>query len=58
MRLGRLGVAVLVMGLAGLAVAQEAARPAELKGAYTFKDGGWTYVHLEGTPHEVGFQHG
>jgi hypothetical protein len=29
-----------------------------LKGAYSFKDGGWTYVHLEGTPHEVGFQHG
>ena len=59
MRVGRVGVAVLaVVGWAGLVVAQDAVRPAELKGAYTFKDGGWTYVHLEGSPHEVGFQHG
>ena len=25
---------------------------------YRFKSGGWTYVHLEGTPGEIGFQHG
>ncbi len=25
---------------------------------YRFNSGGWTYVHLEGTPAEVGFQHG
>ena len=59
MRVGRIGAAVLVvLGLTGLAVAQEVARPAELKGAYAFKQGGWTYVHLEGSPHELGFQHG
>jgi hypothetical protein len=29
-----------------------------LAGAYTFQRGGWTYVHLEGSPEEVGFQHG
>jgi hypothetical protein len=29
-----------------------------LAGAYTFERGGWTYVHLEGTPGEIGFQHG
>lgn len=29
-----------------------------LKDAYKFREGGWTYVHLEGTPEEVGFQHG
>lgn len=29
-----------------------------LKGAYSFDRGGWTYVHLEGTPEEVGYQHG
>jgi len=25
---------------------------------YRFEKGGWTYVHLEGTPAEIGFQHG
>jgi hypothetical protein len=25
---------------------------------YRFENGGWTYVHLEGTPSQVGFQHG
>ena len=29
-----------------------------LHGAYKFNEGGWTYVHLEGTPEQVGFQHG
>ena len=31
---------------------------ARLKKAYRFQKGGWTYVHLEGSPAEVGFQHG
>ena len=34
------------------------AQDARLKNAYKFTEGGWTYVHLEGTPEEVGFQHG
>src|SRR5208283_6071820 len=29
-----------------------------LKGAYSFERGGWVYVHLEGDPATVGFQHG
>ena len=29
-----------------------------LKKAYRFQKGGWTYVHLEGSPAEIGFQHG
>src|SRR5690348_14468003 len=29
-----------------------------LQGAYWFQRGGWTYVHLEGTPEQIGFQHG
>jgi len=29
-----------------------------LKNSYTFNKDGWTYVHLEGTPSEIGFQHG
>ncbi len=26
--------------------------------AYRFERGGWTYVHLEGSPAEIGYQHG
>jgi hypothetical protein len=26
--------------------------------AYRFDRGGWTYVHLEGAPYDIGFQHG
>ena len=29
-----------------------------LAGSYTFERGGWTYVHLEGSPAQIGFQHG
>ena len=29
-----------------------------MKGAYRFESGGWIYTHLEGSPEEVGFQHG
>jgi len=25
---------------------------------YRFERGGWTYVHLEGSPHDIGYQHG
>ncbi len=27
-------------------------------GAYKFNEGGWTYVHLQGAPEQIGFQHG
>jgi len=29
-----------------------------LMNSYKFNEGGWTYVHLQGTPEQVGFQHG
>ena len=29
-----------------------------LKGTYSFERGGWVYVHLEGDPATIGFQHG
>jgi hypothetical protein len=32
--------------------------PASLTKAYRFDRGGWIYVHLEGAPHDIGFQHG
>ncbi|MFY9751350.1 MAG: C45 family autoproteolytic acyltransferase/hydrolase [Candidatus Acidiferrales bacterium] len=31
---------------------------AALAKGYRFERGGWIYVHLEGTPHEIGYQHG
>ena len=31
---------------------------ARLQKAYRFQQGGWTYVHLEGSPSEMGYQHG
>jgi len=31
---------------------------ARLSGAYRFDKGGWVYVHLEGSPGQIGFQHG
>ena len=36
-----------------------AGQQTEKSGAgYRFERGGWKYVHLEGTPEEIGFQHG
>jgi len=33
-------------------------RDARLRSAYRFERDGWTYVHLEGSPTQIGFQHG
>ncbi|HEX4019870.1 MAG TPA: C45 family peptidase [Acidobacteriaceae bacterium] len=38
--------------------ASSSAQLAQLKGSYRFERAGWTYVHLQGTPSEIGFQHG
>jgi hypothetical protein len=51
----------LAIGLAVVFVstAPAATRPqARLENAYRFQQGGWTYVHLEGSPGDVGYQHG
>ena len=45
-------------GTASAATSAGQTPDARLKGAYKFNEGGWTYVHLEGTPEQVGFQHG
>jgi hypothetical protein len=66
---GLLGVATdgLRRGLAAatpLPAPRPAANPAptpvdgRLKGAYRFSRGRWVYVHLEGAPSRIGFQHG
>ncbi|MGD0346792.1 MAG: C45 family autoproteolytic acyltransferase/hydrolase, partial [Terracidiphilus sp.] len=40
------------------AASAAAAPDARLHDAYKFNEGGWTYVHLQGSPEQVGFQHG
>ena len=41
-----------------LAPGAQAANDPRLRGAYRFEQGGWIYVHLEGAPAQLGFQHG
>jgi hypothetical protein len=43
---------------AKLAAHADASADTRLRNAYKFNEGGWTYVHLEGSPAQVGFQHG
>jgi hypothetical protein len=38
--------------------ANSTAKDSRLQKAYRFQQAGWTYVHLEGSPTEIGFQHG
>lgn len=59
-RLRHLGMAALFL-LSAPVVASAAGleqNDPRLKGAYTFQQNGWTYVHLEGSPEQIGFQHG
>src|SRR5216110_1937640 len=46
--------------VATIAAAREraAANDSRLKGASRFEQGGWIYVHLEGPPGAMGYQHG
>jgi hypothetical protein len=59
------GVVAVCVGLliasSSSAQAQEsssASSDARLQKAYRFQQGGWTYVHLEGSSSEIGYQHG
>src|ERR1700723_1240852 len=57
-------LAVLVLAGIGLSFSSASALRAgapqsELKGAFRRPaNNGWTFVHLQGTPHEIGFQNG
>jgi hypothetical protein len=49
--------------LAGATPPQKNSKPAPaddalLAKAYRFESGGWIYIHLEGSPHDIGYQHG
>ena len=54
------GVAILSLAVAAVASASTArnGKDARLAGAYRLERGGWTYVHLQGTPEQIGFQNG
>src|SRR5580704_3565902 len=41
-----------------LTMAQRGSDNPILAKAYRFERGGWIYVHLEGAPHDIGYQHG
>jgi hypothetical protein len=49
---------LLAATVLALAAQSATAQDPRLAGAYKFNEGGWTYVHLQGTPEQVGFQHG
>ncbi len=48
---------LLAFGLCVTAYAAPSQDP-RLEGAYTFERSGWTYIHLQGTPEQIGYQHG
>ena len=51
-------IAIIALSLATIQV--QAAKPEHplLKGAYRIEKEGWIYVHLEGKPFQIGYQHG
>jgi hypothetical protein len=48
----------LVFALAMAAEGASGSPDPRLQKAYRFQKGGWTYVHLEGSPSDIGYQHG
>src|SRR5579872_4299948 len=57
-----LGLSALLLatcaGAAQGVVGGTGASDPRLEKSYRFQQGGWTYVHLEGAPADIGFQHG
>src|SRR5580698_8911964 len=51
-------VALLVIACPAQTQGAPGAADSRIEKAYRFQRGGWTYVHLEGSPSDIGFQHG
>lgn len=49
---------VVLFAVLATACASAQKNDPRMTGSYEFHDGGWTYVHLQGTPEQIGFQHG
>jgi hypothetical protein len=54
----RLSAVAMLLFLACAAFAAGNQSDPRLQKAYRFQQGGWTYVHLEGSAADIGFQHG
>ncbi|MBV8632207.1 MAG: peptidase C45 [Silvibacterium sp.] len=52
-----LSIAALI-SFAAVVSATPKSQDTRLEGAYRFERGGWTYVHLQGSPEQIGYQHG
>jgi len=57
-RIGSVCLFALCVSISIQASGRTSGQPAEASPGYRFQRGGWTYVHLEGTPSEIGYQHG
>src|SRR5438105_2020906 len=56
-----LGLVAILVFLTGFRFVQWKPTVSEddrMKGSYRFERNGWIYVHLEGSPEQIGFQHG
>jgi Phospholipase B len=51
-------ILVVVFSCSASAAGRHAAQDTQASPGYRFQSGGWTYVHLEGTPAQIGLQHG
>ncbi len=52
-------VCTLGVGTSAAGTSQsDAVQPPQLHGAYRFERAHWIYVHLQGTPRQIGFEHG
>ncbi len=57
--LGGLLLAGFALSLVAPPSPQAASIPSEVQGAFRLPEkNGWTFVHLQGTPHQIGFQNG
>ena len=54
----RRGCLIGIVAVLSCAAVAATSPDARLQKAYRFQQGGWTYVHLEGSPSEIGYQHG
>src|SRR5712691_6231146 len=56
-----LGIAAVLLSVSAFRFVQWKPTVSEddrLKGSYRFERNGWIYVHLEGSPEQIGYQHG
>ena len=50
--------AVVLLAASALSASARSTHDPRLTGGYKANQGGWTYIHLAGTPEQIGFQHG